>query len=111
IGSWRRKGREEFGEAEFARINHIVEQMEIGVEFLVCGFSPDKQAHLFTVRQEWSRSGYPHVTIDHHDIDGFSIIGIGTTAALSSLLRTALPVTDNFRLMYRACEAKLLAER
>jgi hypothetical protein len=110
IASWRRKGREEFGDAEFARINQIVEQVEIGVKFLVCGFSPDKQSHLFTVHHEWSRSNF-HVTIDHHDSDGFSIIGSGATAALSSLLRTALPITDLPWLIYRAREAKLLAER
>ncbi len=110
LGSWRQKGLSEFGDEEFARINQKIEQVEVGVQFLVCGFSPQGQGHVFTVQEDWTR-GYPHVVIDHHDIDGFAIIGSGTTAALSSLLRKPLPVLNLPELIYRACDAKMLAER
>lgn len=110
LGSWRQKGLSEFGTEEFARINRQIEQVEVGVQFLVCGFSPQGQGHIFTIQEDWTR-GYPHVAIDHHDIDGFALIGSGTTAALSSLLRKALPTLNLSELIYRACEAKMLAEK
>ena len=110
MNSWRQKGLAEFGTEEFARINQQIEQIEIPVQFLVCGFSPDGQGHIFTVQQEWSRNAL-RVAVDHHDLDGFSIIGSGATAALSSVLRKALPKTNIPELMYRAVEAKFVAER
>ncbi|MGD0119171.1 MAG: hypothetical protein ABSD30_13970, partial [Candidatus Binatus sp.] len=67
--------------------------------------------HIFTAHQAWTRMGQLQVQIDHHDIDGFALIGSGTVAALSSLLRSPLPVTERLQLIYRACEAKMLAER
>jgi len=111
IGTWRRNGLEEFGPEEFARINRLIERVQIGVQFLVVGFSPEGQGHIFTVQQEWTREGYLRVSVNHHDIDGFSLIGSGTVAALSSLLRKPLQVLDIQDLIYRACEAKMLAER
>ena len=110
VGSWRKHGLEEFGSDEFARINQQIERIEIPVQFLVVGFSPQGQGHIFTVQQEWTQEGY-RVAIGHHDIDGFSIIGSGTVAALSSLLRKRLEVLDNADLLYRAAEAKMLAEK
>jgi hypothetical protein len=110
MSSWRQKGLSEFGPEEFARINQQIEQVEVGVQFLVCGFSPEGQGHIFTVEEEWTR-GYRHVAVSHHDLDGFSLIGSGTTAALSSLLRKALPFLNLPELVYRACEAKMLAEK
>lgn len=111
VTSWRREGLAEFGADEFARINRQIEQIEISPSFLVCGFSPRGQGHIFIVYQAWTRSGQLQVQIDHHDVDGFALIGSGTVAALSSLLRTPLPVTEPIQLLYRACEAKMLAER
>jgi hypothetical protein len=110
VGSWRRKGLNEFGAEEFARINTLIEQVEIDVQFLVCGFSPDGRARMSTVQQEWIR-GRRRVSVEHNDVAGFSLIGIGTAAALSSLLRKELTLLELPALMYRACEAKMLAER
>ncbi len=111
VTSWRQKGLAEFGAEEFARINRQIEQIEIGICFLVCGFSPTGQGHIFTAQQAWTRTGQLQVQVDHHDIDGFALIGSGTVAALSALLRNPLPVTEQLQLIYRACEAKMLAER
>ncbi len=111
LSSWREEGRAEFGEEEFARINRQIEQIEIGIQFLVFGFSPVGQAHIFTVQQLWTRAGQLQIETDHHNVDGFALIGSGTTAALGSLVRTALPVTERLKLIYRICEAKMLAER
>ncbi len=111
LSSWREKGLVEFGTEEFSRINRQIEQIEIGIYFLVCGFSPGGQGHIFTAHQAWTRTGQLQVQVDHHDIDGFALIGSGTVAALSSLLRTPLPVTERVKLIYRACEAKMFAER
>ncbi len=72
VSSWREKGLSEFGSEEFARINQRIEQVQVGVQFLVCGFSPEGQGHIFTVEEEWSR-GFPHVGVNHHDIDGFAM--------------------------------------
>jgi hypothetical protein len=70
LSSWREKGLAEFGVEEFARINRQIEQIEIGIHFLVCGFSPSGAGHIFTAHQEWTRMGQLQVQIDHHDIDG-----------------------------------------
>jgi hypothetical protein len=111
ISSWRQRGLQEFGSEEFGRINQLIERVEIPVEFLVVGFSPEGQGHIFTVGQEWAREGYLRVLVRHRDVDGFSVIGTGTIAALSSLLRKPLTVLDTQDLIYRACEAKMLAEK
>lgn len=111
LSTWRREGRTEFGEEEFARINRQIEQIEIGIQFLVFGFSPNGLSHVFTVQQEWTRAGQLQIRTDHHNADGFALIGSGATAALSSLVREALPVTERLNLIYRVCEAKMLAER
>jgi hypothetical protein len=63
------------------------------------------------VQQGWTRTGQLQVEVNHHDLDGFGLVGSGTAAALSSIVRNPLPITERFKLIYRACETKMLAER
>jgi hypothetical protein len=110
LAKWKEDGLKQFGEKEFARINSIIERLYAGLQFLVYGFEPSGQGHLFTIQEEFVH-GDVRLIIDPHDIDGFAIIGSGTTAGLSALVRKALPVSDIDKLIYRICEAKLFAEK
>jgi len=110
LDQWKRDGLNNFGQEEFARVNRLIERLYTGVQFLVYGFEPSGQGHLFTIQEDFTQ-GDVCVKIDPHDIDGFSIVGSGTIAGLGALLRKILPIDNIDMLTYRICEAKLFAEK
>ena len=110
ISSWKEAGLKEFGPDEFARINQLIERLYTGVDFLVYGFEPSGQPHIFRICEDFTQ-GDIRLRIEPHDDDGLAVIGSGTMAALSGLLRKPIPKDDLYQAIYRVCEAKLLAEK
>jgi len=99
------RGLANLGEKGFTQITDKIAEFDLGLEFLVFGFSPDTGAksHIFDVvnpgfHRDW-------------DLEGFGIIGSGWRLALGSITSRHqgdfLEVEDA---VYRLCEAKFTAE-
>lgn len=92
-----------FGSDVFNRIGRQIEDVSLGVDFLVCGFDGAGEPHLFTV-------GSPGI-IKVYDQIGFWAVGSGQQSALSSLFFSGYNRSKDLNeAIYRVCEAKFMAE-
>jgi hypothetical protein len=88
---------------ELVEMKRKIQDFDFDVEFLVGGFGPDRNAHIFTVAPPGFES--------HYDSVGFWSIGSGAEASLSSLmfrrLHVVLPLKQT---VYHVTEAKFMSE-
>jgi hypothetical protein len=96
------RGREYFGEQEFARLNYEMSSCRLGLELLVAGFEPSGWPRIFSITD-------PGV-FSSHDRLGFHAIGSGWMGALGSLYTNYEATLSKPELIYRVCEAKFLGE-
>ena len=109
LATYRREGLN-FGATECARINQLIENLRIGVDFIVYGYDDINDSHLFTL----SETFVPPIVVESLDRDqeGFAVIGCGYRHAQASLLSTGLlPVHSQVEMLCRVCEAKFEAEK
>jgi hypothetical protein len=108
LDTYRKEG-VNFGPRECARINQTIENVSIGVEFIVYGFDDLNDSHLFTLYETIN----PPITVKSvcHDQDGFAVIGCGCGHAQASLLSHELPIVSQVEMLCRVCEAKFEAEK
>jgi len=102
LEQFRRAGRRQFGESEFAQINKQIRDYTLRTQLLVCGVDNDQWPHIFTIN-------HPGIAT-LNDLIGHAAIGSGAQMALGSLggrILSGLPIRD---LIYRVCEAKFSAE-
>ncbi len=104
LEEFRKKGRRQFGDSEFAIVNKLIREFSLRTSFLVCGTDKQDFPHVFTVS---SVNGSTIV----NDPAGRGAIGTGGQMALGALGArkhlASLPVRE---LIYRVCEAKFSAE-
>lgn len=97
-----RRGRAWFGDDHFGRLLYQINAEKLETEFLVAGFEPHGQAHVFSVHD-------PGVSVIH-DAVGFYAIGAGQTMALGSLFAAYDADLKVNEMVYRICEAKFAGE-
>lgn len=98
-----REGRQACGDSLFVQIAQQVRAAKLSTTFLLAGFEPNGRPRMFVVED-------PGV-VRHCEQDGFAAIGNGETAALCALNTSYRPRLSVAELVYRACEAKFLAEK
>jgi hypothetical protein len=101
IQEFRKRGRREFGETEFAILNRPIREYDPRTQFLVCGIDEHDQPHIFTIAALGTMI----------DNDGLShaAIGSGAQMALGALGNRQLGGVSKEELIYRVCEAKFSA--
>ncbi len=102
IDQFRKTGRRQFGDEEFAKLNAPIREFSLKTSFLVCG-TGDMFPHIVSINS-------PGGHIVNHDQLGYWAIGTGARIALSALAGRplgGLPLSD---LIYRVAEAKFAAE-
>lgn len=100
-----RVGLEKLGGEIFSRTYNLLETVQLGVSFLVCGFSAGARPHLFVFTD-------PGIE-QHYDLAGFWAIGSGTNNAIGSLFNlkgAPLKYRSFDEVIYRVCEAKFYSE-
>jgi hypothetical protein len=100
-----------FTSDERAHISALIENIRVGVEFIVWGYDDNNMAHLFTIGETYNRPfGLESVCREQ---DGIAVIGCGAEHALRSLisLREPLPIISQAEMLCRVCEAKFDAEQ
>lgn len=109
LATYRRKGLK-FPPDECARINRLIEEVQVGVDFIIYGYDDLNFAHLFTLCE----TPQPPFMVESlcHDNDGIAAIGCGSTyAAVSLLSKPILPILSQVEMLCRICEAKFDAEQ
>jgi hypothetical protein len=93
---------------ECARINASIEQVSLGIAFIVYGYDDLNEAHLFTLCEP----DQPPFAVDSvcRDQDGIAVIGCGCAYAMPSLTQPPLPVNSQVEMLCRVCESKFEAE-
>jgi hypothetical protein len=106
-----RQGGLRFRPKEQARINSQIEDVRVGVDFIVYGYDDLNAAHLFTLSE--SNSAPFAVKSICRDQDGIAVIGCGSGHAIRALLdrRAPLPIISQVEMLCRVCEAKFDAEQ
>jgi hypothetical protein len=103
LTEFRTEGLKDLGQEIFAQVLEKTRKVGLDLQFLVSGFCEKKRPHIFTVNN-------PGIE-EYYDKLGFWVIGSGQTNALGSLfaarIRHSTPITE---IIYRACEAKFMAE-
>jgi hypothetical protein len=105
MDDFRRDGLAVFGPKLLAKFSTEIGEFNFGIDLLVYGFDREThyaQAHIFLVEN-------PGVVHDC-DILGYGILGTGTDAALSTLLRKPFKRPTLTDAIWRLCEAKFSAE-
>ncbi len=108
LATYRREGIN-FGAEECARINSLIEGVQVGVDFIVYGYDDLNTAHLFTLCE----TGQPPYIVKStcREQDGIAVIGCGYAHAVPSLLSSPLPIISQAEMLCRVCEAKFEARR
>jgi hypothetical protein len=106
------KGLRKLGVAAFTEIRHRIEQVDLGSEFLVCGFADREDGDSIEHPVPHIQYFHGRGSVESYDQIGFWAIGSGAHAALSSLFFHDY----NFywplrRSIYQMCAAKFMAER
>ena len=102
IDEFRRDGLQQLGLPDFSRMAGMVEQFDLGIEMLVCGFGPHGGAHVLSISNPGSLSD--------HDLPGFGAVGSGAEMARALLAGRAFDRHDNATTTYRLCDAKFRVE-
>jgi hypothetical protein len=108
LDTFRREGLN-FGAKKCASIISQIDNVRIGVEFIVYGYDDMNQAHLFTLNE----SDRPPFVVESvcRDQDAIAVIGCGWGYAVPSLTKPPPSVLDSqVELLCRVCEAKFEAE-
>ncbi len=102
VDDWRKTGLLEFGEAEFARINEKIEDHDLGIDFLLAGFTPQNNTMILGIKHPGEVDDY---TALGHVAIGWG--GILATGWLNSTYRIRAPLKE---CVLRVHQAKLLSE-
>ena len=103
ILEFRRVGRRQLGDAEFAITNKALREFSLRSSLIVCGVDRQNFPHMFTVHS-------PNGAIVVNDAGGSAAIGTGAQMALGSLGSRNINILDVRNLVFRVCEAKFDAE-
>jgi len=110
LATYRREGLNLSGQ-ECARINGLIENVQVGVDFIIYGYDDLNVCHLFTLCEpEHSPFAVQSVCREQ---DGLAVIGCGFGDAMASLLSPPLApeIISQVEMLCRVCEAKFAAEK
>jgi hypothetical protein len=87
-----------------------IEQVRLGIDFLVCGFDPNDKPHIVTISEPNVFTG-THGYVNHYDQPGYWAIGSGERNALTRLAaRGQHFLKPLHETIYNVIEAKVAAE-
>jgi hypothetical protein len=103
VREFRKKGLSEFGESKFAEIAQRIDDFDLKLHLMVCGFDPKGTTpHIFQIVN-------PGRIIDRDPLQYWAI-GAGAWVALASLNSRPFYNQNLANAVYRACEAKFCSE-